>query len=103
MNNEIIFKHKRARSKQFPHDMTKGASIIQIDQGPYIHQILMKLSLAHSKPAALSMNSSIKLDDKSSKILSGNDHKLYWRTVWKLMFTAVIVRINIAFSINKQS
>ena len=63
----------------------------------------MKFSMENTKPASIPMSSSIKLDDKISEILSQNDHELYWRIIDKSMFAAVIVQINIVFTVNRLS
>ena len=63
----------------------------------------MKFSMKNMKSAFILMNNSIKLDDKISKILSWENHKLYWRIIEKLIFAAVTVQIDIVFTVNKLS
>ena len=60
------------------HVTRKSNSSIKIDQNHYINQILVKFSMKNAKPAATSMNSSIKLDNQISEMLHKRDHELYW-------------------------
>ena len=59
------------------HVTRESNSSIKIDQNHYIHQILVKFSMKNAKPAAMSMNSSIKLNNQISEMLYKEDHELY--------------------------
>ena len=76
---------------------------VQINQNHYIQQILIKFDMKNTKLTFTLMNSSIKLDNKISQILSQQDHELYHKMMRKLMFTLIIIQINIIIIINKLS
>ena len=63
----------------------------------------MEFSMKNTKPTSTPMSSSIKLDDKISKILSQQDHELYHKMMRKLMFALIAIQINIITAINKLS
>ena len=69
--------------------VTRFNEFVQIDQNHYIHQILVKFSMKNTKSAAMSMNSSIKLNNQISEMLYKRNHKLYQQMMKKLMFAAV--------------
>ena len=85
------------------HVTRESNSSIKINQNHYIHQILVKFSMKNTKLTAMSMNSSIKLDDQISEMLHKKDHKLYQQMMKKLMFAAVATRIDIASAVNRLS
>ena len=60
----------------------------------------MKFSMKNTKSVTIFMNSSIKLDNKTSKILSQNNHELYQRIVGKIIFAAIATWIDIVFAMN---
>ena len=84
-------KNMREVSKILDIHVTRSNEFVQINQNHYIQQILMKFSMKNVKSAFILMNNSIKLDDKISKVLSQENHKLYQRIIEKLMFAAVTV------------
>ena len=73
---------------------------VWINQSHYIQQILVKFGMKNAKPASTLMDSSIKLDNKISKILSQNNYELYQRIVRKIIFTVIVTWINIIFAMN---
>ena len=59
----------------------------------------MKFNMKNMKLTFTFMNNNIRLDDEISKVLSQEDHKLYQRIIRKLMFAAMIVQIDIVFTV----
>ena len=59
------------------HVTRESNSSIKIDQNHYINQILVEFGMENAKPAATSMNSSIKLNNQISEMLYKEDHELY--------------------------
>ena len=99
-----IIKDMREISKVLGIHVTRpNNGFVRIDQNHYIQQILMEFGMENAKPASTPMSSSIKLDDETSKVLSREDHELYRRIIGKLMFAAVAVQIDIAYTVNRLS
>src|SRR5204863_5339528 len=71
VKNAYIMKNMRKVSKILNIHVTRSNNeFVQINQNHYIQQILMKFDIKNAKSAFILMSSSIKLDDKISKILS---------------------------------
>ena len=78
IKNAHIMKNMKEVSKILDIHVTRSNNeFVQINQNHYIQQILMKFDMKNVKSAFILMSSSIKLDDKISKIFSQNDHELY--------------------------
>ena len=98
-----IIKNMKKVSKILEIHVIRETSDIKINQDHYIHQILTEFSMEKAKLAATLMNSSIKLDNQDSKVLSQQDHKLYCRMMKKLMFASIVIQIDIVTAVNKLS
>src|SRR5436190_23397411 len=85
------------------HVTRPNTGFMRIDQNHYIQQILIEFGMKNAKSTSISMNPSIKLDNEISEILSRNDYELYRKIIGKLMFVAIIIRIDIAFAVNRLS